>query len=126
MKLNQEDRIQAEAVIKTSIFRCGKMIPKFQPGTSQHSLLINRIQALKTAEILISGGKLPEDLTLSALNQAQEPLASIIRKCRKAQSKYDPGSRNYERFQPLITTMTLALELIQAEITELKEQPKSI
>lgn len=126
MKLNQVDRTQAETVIKTSIFRCEKMIPKFQPGTSQHSLLINRIQALKTAEVLIRGGKLPEDLAMNALKQAQEPLASITRKCQKAQSKYEANSRNYERFQPLITAMTLALELIQTEITGLKEQTKLV
>ena len=37
-----------------------KFLPKFPEGTSQHSLLRNRIQALKTARDLISGeGQIP-------------------------------------------------------------------
>ena len=79
-----------------------KFLPKFTVGTSQHSLLKNRIQSLYTARKLISGEKVP---TREELEFALPRIESIIHKMSNARDKYEPGSRNYKRFDPTVRTM---------------------
>ena len=79
-----------------------KFLPKFPAGTSQHSLLQNRIQALQTARNLISGASQP---SRKELEFALPRIESIIHKMRKARDKYEPGSRNYRRFDPTVQVM---------------------
>ena len=79
-----------------------KFLPKFLEGTSQHSLLRNRIQALKTARNLISG---EGQTTRKELEFALPRIESIIQKMSKARDKYEPGSKNYKRFDPTVQAM---------------------
>lgn len=79
-----------------------KFLPKFADGTSQHSLLRNRIWALQTARELISGEGKPDR---EELEFALPRIESIIRKTIKARDKYEPGSRNYRRFDPTVRVM---------------------
>ena len=92
-----------------------KFLPKFPAGTSQHSLLQNRIQALQTARNLISGASQPSQ---EALEFALPRIESIIHKMRKARDKYEPGSRNYKRFDPTVQVMeqvrTAILQVLEA------------
>ena len=80
----------------------GKFLPKFQEGTSQHSLLKNRIRALQTARELISGEGRP---SREELEFALPRIESMIHKMSKARDKYEPGSRNYKRFDPTVQAM---------------------
>ena len=91
-----------------------KFLPKFPIGTSQHSLLQNRIQALQTARNLISGDGNP---TREELEFALPRIESIIHKMSKAQDKYEPGSRNYKRFDPTVQ----AMEQVQTAILQVLE-----
>ena len=79
-----------------------KFLPKFQEGTSQHSLLKNRIRALQTARELISGEGRP---SREELEFALPKIESMIHKMSKARDKYEPGSRNYKRFDPTVQAM---------------------
>ena len=79
-----------------------KFLPKFPEGTSQHSLLQNRIQALQTARNLVSGEGNP---SREELEFALPRIESIIHKMSKARDKYEPGSRNYKRFDPTVQAM---------------------
>jgi hypothetical protein len=79
-----------------------KFLPKFAAGTSQRSLLRNRIQALRTARKLISEEGRP---AREELEFALPRIESIIRKASKARDKYEPGSRNYRRFDPTVRVM---------------------
>ena len=79
-----------------------KFLPKFPAGTSQHSLLLNRIQALQIARDLISGEREPER---GELEFALPRIESIIHKTSKARGKYEPESRNYKRFNPTVQAM---------------------
>jgi hypothetical protein len=79
-----------------------KFLPKFQEGTSQHSLLKNRIRALQTARELISGEGRP---SREELEFALPRIESMIHKMSKARDKYEPGSRNYKRFDPMVQAM---------------------
>ena len=86
-----------------------RFLPKFPAGTSQHSLLKNRIRALYTARQLFSGELPPskEDLEFS-----RPRIESILHKVSKARDKHDAGSRNYRRFDPTVQLM----ERVSAEI----------
>ena len=79
-----------------------KFLPKFPEGTSQHSLLKNRIRALQTARELISGEGRP---SREELEFAFPRIESMIHKMSKARDKYEPGSRNYKRFDPTVQAM---------------------
>ena len=79
-----------------------KFLPKFPEGTSQHSLLKNRIRALQTARELISGEGRP---SREELEFALPKIESMIHKISKARDKYEPGSRNYKRFDPTVQAM---------------------
>ena len=79
-----------------------KFLPKFPEGTSQHSLLKNRIRALQTARDLISGEVRP---SREELEFALPRIDSMIHKMSKARDKYEPGSRNYKRFDPTVQAM---------------------
>ena len=79
-----------------------KFLPKFPEGTSQYSLLKNRIQALLTDRDLISGEGKP---SREELEFALPRIESMIHKMSKARDKYEPGSRNYKRFDPTVQAM---------------------
>ena len=79
-----------------------KFLPKFPEGTSQHSLLKNRIRALQTARELISGEGRP---SREELEFALPRIESMIHKMSKARDKYEPGSRNYKRFDLTVQAM---------------------
>lgn len=113
--MTEQERTDTLKVTTSIIARCARMVPKFAPGTSQHTLLKNRIQALKLAEILLDGGNAAE-YSGNGLSAALEPLCSILRKCEKAQSKYGPGSGQYHRYDGTIRAMELSRDLVENEL----------
>ena len=90
-----------------------KFLPKFAEGTSQHSLLRNRIRALQTARELVSGDGKPDR---EELEFALPRVASIIQKTTKARDKYEPDSRNYRRFDPTVRAMEQVRSLLEQEL----------
>ncbi|HKM04882.1 MAG TPA: hypothetical protein VJZ04_09925 [Lachnospiraceae bacterium] len=70
---------------------------KFSEGTSQHSLLKNRIKALYISKALLAGDK-TTNYTSKELRDALPPIISIINKTTKAQSKYENGSSQFISF----------------------------
>ena len=90
-------------------------LPRFAPGTAQHSLLKNRIQALHTAGQLISGEEVP---TREDLEFALPRIESIIQKMSKARDKYPPEDKNFKRFDPTVRAME---EVRAAILRRLKE-----
>lgn len=92
-----------------------KFLPKFPEGTSQHSLLRNRIQALQTARDLVSR---EGQTTREELEFALPRIESIIYKMSKARDKYEPGSKNYKRFDPTVQTMEQGRKAILQALEE--------
>lgn len=111
----EQEQMDALKVVTSVIARCERALPKFVPGTSQHTLLKNRIQALKIGSALLGGGDAAKDSD-ETLTVALEPLASIIRKCEKARSKYEPGSGQYNRYGGMIRAIELSRELIENKL----------
>jgi hypothetical protein len=50
----KEDLKEALRAIESTISKCEKVQPKLKEGTSQHTLLIRRIKALRIASSLIT------------------------------------------------------------------------
>ena len=50
----KEELEEALRAIVSTISKCEKVQPKLKPGTSQHTLLIRRIKALRIASSLIT------------------------------------------------------------------------
>ena len=90
-----------------------KFLSKFAEGTSQCSLLRNRIRALQTARELLSGEGKPDR---EELEFALPRIESIIRKTTKVREKYEPGSRNYCRFDPMVRAMEQVYSMLEQKL----------
>ena len=95
--------------LREIIAREEAFLPRFAPGTSQHSLLKNRIAALETVCNLLTKERTP---TREELEFALPRIESILRKMSAARSKYEPGSKNYKRFSPAVQLMEEAKLLL--------------
>lgn len=85
---------------------------KFSEGTSQHSLLRNRIKALYISKALYK----TISYTSKELREALPPIVSIINKTTKAQSKYEKGSSQFNRFHKIIQAMLISKTFIESQI----------
>lgn len=115
-KYTNEELYKALDVISSSISNCEKIQPKFAEGTSQHSLLKNRIQALHISKALLQNKNIMDIYTKEELTKALLPIESIISKCEKGQKKFEMGTAHYTRFKNLIDTMHIAKEYIIDEL----------
>ena len=114
------EKIKLEAVLKevtSAVRRCEKIKPKFAEGTSQHSLLKNRIQALRIAEFLIERKlyEKPDSMNERELEKTLATIRSIQYKCQAGQKKHEVSTRIYQQLQKQIDAMILAEDLIQEE-----------
>lgn len=107
-----EERTEAALETVASTIRgCERAQVKFQPGTSQYSLLKNRLDALHIAQAALSGGSLA-DFPTEAVRAALTPIGSIISKCRKARSRTAAGTAQHTRLTKLLQAMELSTDLI--------------
>lgn len=121
----------AHKEILSIIGKCERMDGRFAAGTAQHTLLKNRIHAMQVAKQLVEEklrsseistvGEAATAYTLQELAAAIEPVRSIIRKCSKAQGKYEKGTTNYRRYEPMIAAMQVAERLLE-ECKQILEQ----
>lgn len=113
--MTEQERTDALKLVTSVTLRCERMVPKFATGTSQNTLLKNRIQALQIGAALLSGGEVAA-YSDEALTAAMEPVSSILRKCEKARSKYPSDSGQYRRYGGTIGAMELSRALIENEL----------
>ena len=119
MKIYTQEKLQgAIKTVSSTINNCEKMQHKFKEGTSQHSLLNNRIKALKISKYLLESDRNIDMYSNDELEKALPPVISIINKTEKARSKYREDSNQYKRLTPLIEAMYISKELIEKEIKE--------
>lgn len=115
MEYNREELEKCISLLSSTITKCEKMQLKFSEGTSQYSLLKNRIKALNIAKALITNNK-TKNYTAKELREALPPVVSIINKTTKAQSKYEKGTSQFNRFDPLIQAMRISKVFIENQI----------
>lgn len=112
----REELDEALQIVASAISRCEKAQPKFSEGTSQHTLLKNRIKALYISKSLISGENITGKYTKEELTEAQRPVSSIISKCEKAKQKFAEGTSYHTRFGNMIKAMVISKSLVTDEI----------
>ena len=117
-KYTNEELADALQVVDSTIIKCEKMQLKFQEGTSQYTLLKNRIKAMYISKLLISGENDKSKYTNEELTEALRPVASIISKCEKAQLKFTENTSHYNRFRNIINAMYISKSLITDEISK--------
>lgn len=94
---------------------------KFSVGTSQHTLQVNRINALNIAFALVKNEAEGEKAvyTKAELEKAVAPIESLLGKSQKARQKLKQGSWQYVMLSENIAALDIALPLIKKEL-ELK------
>jgi hypothetical protein len=121
-KYTKEELQEALQIVSSVISRCEKMQPKFVEGTSQHTLLKNRIKAMYISKSLLKNEEVKDKYTEEELIEALRPISSIISKCEKAQLKLVEGSSHHTRLKNMIKAMYILKSLIADEmIMQVKE-----
>lgn len=111
-EITQEDDAAAVQTINSLIARCERIFPQFADGTSQHTLLVNRLSALRVGQALMTrSDEVP--LSRKELEAARAPLASILHKCERAITKHAPGSVTYTKLEEQMRAMRVALARIE-------------
>lgn len=117
-KHTREELEEALRVVSSTISKCEKIQPKFEEGTSQHTLLKNRIKAMYISKSLISDENVMDQYTKEELIEAIRPISSIISKCEKAQLKFVEGTSHHTRLRNIIKAMYISKSLITDEISK--------
>ncbi|WP_018590725.1 hypothetical protein [Terrisporobacter glycolicus] len=117
-KYTKEELKEALNVVTSTIKNCEKMHPKFEEGTSQHTLLKNRIKALYISKSLIEEENIKDKYTKEDLEKSIAPVTSIISKCEKAKIKAVEGTGNHTRLTKIIKAMYISKYLITNDISE--------
>jgi hypothetical protein len=136
-----EELTEALKEVSSTINKCEKMQDKFVEGTSQYSLLRNRIKAMYISKLLIvnelskteqtlvnQAGEVTQKLELDKKNamvhytkkeltESLRPVVSVISKCEKAQSKFVEGTLNHRRFKNIINAMYISKSLIENQLS---------
>ncbi|MBS5987924.1 hypothetical protein [Clostridium sp.] len=121
-KYSQNELDETVRFISSTISKCEKMQLKFVEGTSQHSLLKNRIKALYISKALIKNDINISMYTKEDLEKALPPVVSIINKTEKAQIKYEEGTAQFRRFAPIIRAMYISKDFIESELEKRGEK----
>lgn len=116
-KYATDELLGALRVVASTISKCEKIQPKFEEGTSQHTLLKNRIKALYISKSLITDENIMDKYTKEELLEALPPVSSVISKCEKAQLKLVEGTSNHTRVKNIIEAMVISKSLITHEIS---------
>lgn len=113
-----EEVAEALRLVSSTISQCEKMQLKFAEGTSQHTLLQNRIKALYISQSFLTEEIFSDKYTKEELMDALRPISSIISKCEKGQQKCTEGTPQYSRFTHIIKAMYISKSSITDEINK--------
>lgn len=110
--------------VSSTISKCEKMQGKFAEGTSQCTLLRNRIKALVISKRLIESELSQKEqrsnvlglYTKEELTEALRPVVSVISKCEKAKVKFGEGTTHHRRLENLIKAMNISKGLIEDQL----------
>ena len=117
-KYTREELVNALRLVSSTISKCEKIQFKFAEGTSQHTLLKNRIKAMYISKSLISDENVMDKYTKEEVIEALRPISSVISKCEKAVLKFSKGTSHHTRFKNIIEAMYISKSLITDEISK--------
>ncbi len=116
-KYTTDDLQEALRPIASLISKSEKAQQKLAPGTWQHSMLRNNLKALHIVFALMN--KETDDTDKFAqedLQEAIQPLASMISKTEKAQAKFSPGTSQHTLLQNRLKALHIAKAMIEGEL----------
>jgi hypothetical protein len=99
-------------IVKALIATVQDQVTRFPEGTSQHTLQVNRLKALKVA-LAISQN---ESVSKEDLRAALAPLESLISKSEKALTRLKPNSWQAQRLQNNLDVLEPILEIIRERL----------
>lgn len=113
----KSDHEKPQAALSSMMQKTTTAMAYFKPGTSQHTLLKNRLEALEIALWLITVAP-PADpvtprYTSDDLKKALAPIASLIHKSEKAQQKVAPGTWQHTMLEENLRALRRALPLLK-------------
>jgi len=118
----KKDIAEALQAIASMIDRSEKSQKKFAQGTSQHTLLKNRIKALNIASSLITRKLTESDVADNFpeedLQKALASIASLISKSEKTQQKLTQGTWQHTMLDGNLKALHIALLLLTEEYTD--------
>lgn len=117
-KYKKDDLVEALRIVSSTIDNCEKIQPKFAEGSSQYTLLKNRIKALYISKSLLEDENIMDKYSKEELIEALRPVSSIISKCEKGILKFTEGTSHYVRFKTIIKAMNISKSLITDEISK--------
>jgi hypothetical protein len=110
---------EAEAAfrpIASLIAKSEKAVRKLAPGTWQHAMLRDNLEALHIASSLMAQDVGPNNVPRANLEKALLALDSMIRKAEQAQAKFAPGTAHYTLQRNRIAALRLAKALTKAAL----------
>ncbi|KNZ40848.1 hypothetical protein [Acetobacterium bakii] len=116
-KYSRDEFSDALQIVTSTINKCEKIQPKFAVGTSQYTLLKNRIKAMYISKALITEDYEIKQYSEEELIDALKPVSSLISKCETGQRKHKVEAPQYKRFQKMIDAMDIAKSLITDELS---------
>ena len=103
--------------IASLINKSEKAQQKLAPGTWQHSMLQNNINALHIASALMNQDTQEADsFTQADLHEALRAFASMISRADKAQAKFTPGTSQHTLQTNRLKALRIAVALIEVEL----------
>lgn len=126
----REDMKEALQAISSMIDRTEKSQEKFAQGTAQHTLQKNRLRALNIACSLIRK-ELAERHDMDSymkedLEKALAPIASLISKSEKAQSKLAEGTWQHTMLGNNLKALKLASPLLDKALSDMSARENDL
>lgn len=116
-KYTIEELEEALRVVSSTISKCEKAQQKFTEGTSQHTLLKNRIKAMYISKSFIGNENNMNKYTKEELAEALKVVSSTINKCEKMQLKFAEGTSHHTLLKNRLKAMYISQSLITYENT---------
>lgn len=104
-----------ESTLKDLIETVEHQVSLFPMGSAQHTLQVNRLNALRVAQSI----SLNQPVSPEALRLARDPLASLISKSEKALSKLKPDSWQAQRLIRNLETLKPLYAMVEQHLTTL-------
>lgn len=118
------DMEEARLAIASMISRTEKAKAKFAQGTSQHTLLANRLEALTIASSFVfkelAASNDSDHYTKENLEKALAPIASLISKSEKALSKVAQGTWQHTMLSNNLKALYIASPLLTKALSEIE------
>jgi hypothetical protein len=110
------DSQQIRRPIGSLISKSEKAQRKLTPGTWQHTMLRDNIKALRIALVLLERAGDEGQFQRNELRKALAAIASMIRRARKAQAGFPPGTSHHTLQKNRLKALRIAKARVKKEL----------